>query len=492
MKRFSEIILSPWSLIIAVSVLEILVAFSASWQLTFDEAIWHYIGRNWFRYGMVPYSGGVDNKSPFIYMIYGTSDLLFGINYWFPRLLAIISQVIGLYFVYRITKHLADNKAGILAIIFYGLSLTWKSTDGNFVSQAQAYEVTFLIIAFYYYFTGTKTRHFFLAGIIAGIAIAFKLTAALPSLIIFPALFYRNNNQSAFAYAFGLLISMCLAAVLFLLLGIDLHDLVVYSLSDNFTPGSVTDHPFAWKVRQFINQFIYSEMILFYPFLIVSFFIKRKIHVLLWWLIASFASLCIIGMFARSHIKELLPPLSIISAISLLFLIEKYRVSIRYAVIVLVLIFFPRTLNPFIDLENILSNNYSSLTNKSDDQLKQQLGLWIRSNTKPAEKVYIAGYSAVVQVYSERLSPSVYFNATQTPLAKQQLFNDLKTHKPDLVAIPLSKKYTNLIDTDIRSQIINLVAKGYYEDTCIFKYKIYRRIGGVSLNNRISFQSQWW
>jgi hypothetical protein len=477
MKQVKEIILSPWSLIILLALLEILVAFSAYSQLTFDEAIWHYIGRNWFRYGMVPYSGGVDNKSPFIYMIYGVSDLLFGINYWFPRLLAIISQSVGLYFVYRITKHLSHNKAGILAIIFYGLSLTWKSTDANFVSQAQAYEVTFLIIAFYYYFTGTKNSHYVLAGITAGIAIAFKLTAVLPSLIIFSILFYRKMNQSAFAYGLGLIISICLTLGLFLLLGINLHDLFVYSLSDNFTTGSVTDHPFIWKVKQFINQFFYSEMILFYPFLIVWCFIKRKSNILLFWLVASFGSLCIIGMFARSHLKELLPPLSIISAISFSFLIEKYFISIRYAVIALVLIFFPRTINPFIEFKNILSNNYSPITNTDEDQLKQQLGLWIKSNTKPSEKVYIAGYSAVVQIYSERLSPSVYFNATQTPLAKRQLFNDLKTDKPDLIAIPVSKKYTSLIDTDIRSEVNNLVIKDYYEDTCLFKYRIYRRIG---------------
>lgn len=483
MKQIREIILSPWSLIILLALLEILVAFSVYLQLTFDEAIWHYIGRNWFRYGMVPYSGGVDNKSPFIYMIYGISDLLFGINYWFPRLLAIISQSIGLYFVYRITKHLANNKAGMLAIIFYGLSLTWKSTDGNFVSQAQAYEVTFLIIAFYYYFTGTKYSHYFLGGIIAGIAIAFKLTAVLPSLVIFLILFYRKKNRSAFAYASGIIISICLVLGLFLLLGINLHDLIVYSLSDNFTAGSVTDHPFGWKLQQFINQFFHSEMILFYPFLIVWFFIKRKVDVLLFWLIASFGSLCIIGMFARSHLKELLPPLSIISAMSVSFLIEKYAISVRYAVIALVLLFFPRTINPFIEFKNILSNNYSPTTNTSEDELKQQLGLWIKSNTKPAEKVYIAGYSAIAQIYSERLSPSVYFNATQTPLAKRQLFNDLKTDKPDLIVIPLSKKYTNLIDTDIRSQVNNLVAKDYYEDTCLLEYKIYRRIGAVSLIN---------
>ena len=85
-KQFQQILVRPWSIIIILSLLEVLVAFLTTYSgLTFDEAIWHYIGRNWFRHGMVPYSGGIDNKSPLIYIIYGISDLLFGINYWFPR-----------------------------------------------------------------------------------------------------------------------------------------------------------------------------------------------------------------------------------------------------------------------------------------------------------------------------------------------------------------------------------------------------------------------
>jgi len=113
--------------------------------LSFDESIWQYIGRNWFRFRLVPYAGGVDNKSPLIFMIYGFSDFLFSVNYWFPRLLAIVCQSIGIYFVYRITKHVAGKQSGMLAVTLYGLSLLWKSTDGKIVSLTQTYEITFLI-----------------------------------------------------------------------------------------------------------------------------------------------------------------------------------------------------------------------------------------------------------------------------------------------------------------------------------------------------------
>jgi hypothetical protein len=482
-KKLQQILLSPWSIIIMLSLLEVFVSFFTTYSgLTFDEAIWHYIGRNWFRHGMIPYSGGIDNKSPLIYIIYGISDLLFGVNYWFPRLLAIVSQAIGLYFVYRITKHLENNTAGIISIILYGLSLTWKSTDGKFVSQAQAYEITFLIIAFYYYFIAGQNKQFFFSGIMAGIAIVFKLTAALPSLIIFLLLLHRKKIPAPFIYASGALTTICIALVSFLLLGINLHDLFVYSLLDNFTPGSVTDHPFAWKFQQFINQFFYSGMVLFYPFIIAWIIIKRKMDVFTLWLIASFAGICIIGMFARSHLKDLLPPLTIISALSIYYLLEKYAISLRSAVIILLIIFFPKTTEPFFVLKKFFSSNPATISNSAEN-LKKQFGLWIKSNTNPAEKVYIAGYSAEAQVYSERLSPSVYFNVTQTPVAKRKLFFDLEKNKPAMIAIPLSKSYTNVVDTVIQQHINNLVAKDYREDTCFYGYKVYRKKNDIILTN---------
>ncbi len=476
LKQSWQIFYSPWSIIIIVSLLEVLVAFLTTYSgLTFDEAIWHYIGRNWFRYGLVPYSGGVDNKSPLIYIIYGISDFFFGINYWFPRLLAIISQSIGLYFVYRITKHLTNNKAGIIAIILYGLSLTWKSTDGKFVSQTQAYEITFLIIAYYYYFVASQNRHFFLSGIMAGIAILFKLTAALPSLIIFLILLESKKKSDAFIYALSLLIIFCFGIGIFLLLGINLHDLFFYSFLDNFNRGSVTDHPLAWKLQQFINQFFYSGMILFYPFIIAWIVIKRKLDVLVWWLVASFTGVCIIGMFARSHLKELLPPLSIISALSIYYLLEKYTISLKSAVIILSIIFFPKITEPFLALKNFFSFK-SATNNPTEEELKQKLGLWIKLNSNSDEKVYIAGYSSQAQIYSERLSPSVYFNVTQTLKAKQKLFSDLEKNKPAMIAIPQFKSYTNVVDLDIQQYINRIVSKKYYEDTCLYDYKIYKKI----------------
>src|SRR6202012_2876038 len=95
--------------LIALSlILQLFVALlTDGFALSFDEAMWHYIGRNWFGHGLTPYSGGIDNKSPLIFAVFGLSDWLFGVNYWFPRVLGALVQSIGIYYLYRIAKKFA-------------------------------------------------------------------------------------------------------------------------------------------------------------------------------------------------------------------------------------------------------------------------------------------------------------------------------------------------------------------------------------------------
>src|SRR5579871_667308 len=105
-------------LILLFAVLQLTIALlTYGFTLSFDESVWHYIGRSWFRYGLVPYSaGGVDNKSPLIFAIYGLSDKLFGVNYWFPRVVGTACQSLSLWYLYKLARHLAGKQAGLWAM----------------------------------------------------------------------------------------------------------------------------------------------------------------------------------------------------------------------------------------------------------------------------------------------------------------------------------------------------------------------------------------
>src|SRR6476646_9732354 len=86
----------PLQVIALLAALQLIIAFLTEPLIfTHEEAMWQYIGRNWVRNGLVPYAGGIDNKSPLIFLIFGLSDRAFGINFWFPRLLGVAVQSVG-------------------------------------------------------------------------------------------------------------------------------------------------------------------------------------------------------------------------------------------------------------------------------------------------------------------------------------------------------------------------------------------------------------
>src|ERR1700744_6802637 len=125
----------PLQILTVLLILQLFVTlFTDGYVLSFDEAMWHYIGRNWFRNGLVPYTGGVDNKSPIFYAIFGLSDKLFGVNYWFPRVLGTACETVGIFYIYKIALKIAGRNAAILAMSFYGFFIFCYGAEWRYTS----------------------------------------------------------------------------------------------------------------------------------------------------------------------------------------------------------------------------------------------------------------------------------------------------------------------------------------------------------------------
>jgi hypothetical protein len=143
--------------------------------------------------------------------------------------------------------------------------------------------------------------------------------------------------------------------------------------------------------------------------------------------------------------------------------------------------FFPKIIEPlwgvkkWLDPPAVKPLAYcNDTTLKTDEAAERLLGLWIKANTKETDLVYVAGYGARVQAFSERLSPTIYFNVTQTAKAKERLFKDLSQTMPYLVAIPVSETYKSYVSADIRDSIDQLVTSGQYgPGICLYGYTIY-------------------
>lgn len=479
-KQLQQINFQPWSIIILFGFLQAVIAFSTDgMSLTHEEAMWHYIGSNWIRHGLVPYTGGVDNKSPLIFYIFGVSDWLFGVNFWFPRLLGIVVQSIGIFYVFKIAERIANRQTAFFAISFYGLSLAWHSTGGKYVSFTETYSVTCIIIAVYLSIIFQKSKYSFVSGLFAGLGLGFRLSALWG---IIPVIIknFAKGWKLALSFLIGLFASIGLLILIAVVAGINLKEVFIYGFADNFGSGSATDHSLAWKANSFANGFFYSELILFYPAVVYYFILNKKITFLKGWLICEFIGIIILGIYAYNHFKNLLPVLSLISGIAVNDLVQSNPISPKKIVLIIWIVFFPKTFEPLFGFKKILKppiNNPKKYCKEPyqepDDYTRKQLGLWIKANTKPEEKIFIAGYGAQIQVYSERQSPSIYFNITQTELAKDRLYNDITLNKATYILIPKFEEYKN-VDLQIRIFIDELIAKNYSYIECKYGYGIYK------------------
>src|SRR6202043_1893289 len=131
-------------------------------------------------------------------------------------------------------------------------------------------------------------------------------------------------------------------------------DFFTYGLVDNFGTGSPTDHSILWRMENFLNGFFYSELILFYPGLVGYFLLKKRFPLITNWLICVFIGINVIGIYARPHFKDILPVLSVMSALSIAHLTKTYAIPNRPILLVVWLVFFPKLTEPFVSLKKLM------------------------------------------------------------------------------------------------------------------------------------------
>lgn len=480
----------PLQLIAVLVLLQLFIAlFTDGFALSFDEAMWHYIGRNWFRNGLVPYSGGIDNKSPLIFAIFGLSDKLFGVNYWFPRVLGTIFESVGIYYVYKIARYISGERAGLLAISIYGLSILWHATGGKYVSYTETYEVMFTILAVYRYISARTRRDMLLSGLLAGFAFGFRFTGVFGIIAIFLSC-TRKNVQFSLTFCAGVMLGVIILILLGHFMGISFDSMYTYALVDNFGSGSVTSHTLLWKWQNFSDKLILSGMLLFYPLVAGYIYIKRKLDLFLLWFVLALTGICAIGIFDNVHLKELLPSLSLMGAFCLNYFIDKYHWRLGYVLLAVLILFLPR-FNEVMRNIGEAAARYKAKQGQlckapytiPDEGTRKILGKMIRDSTHPQDKVYVAGYGAQVQAYSERVSPTVYFNVTQTPIAKAKFFEEMNANHPEVILVPMFPQYEQLVDQDMRQFVDTLVAKHYQSQGCMYNYNVYRLKSSKHYNN---------
>jgi hypothetical protein len=211
-------------------------------------------------------------------------------------------------------------------------------------------------------------------------------------------------------------------------------------------------------------------------------FFAKPDRSLLLWLLFEFAGISVIGTYANQHFKCLLPAFSIVSALFVGRLIDDHKMAYRQAVFAIWLIFFPKLTDPlssmkklFVPATNVYPPEKINTNLQPDDDTRKLLGLWIKSHTEESDKVLVVGYGAQIQAYSERISPTIYFNVTQTAHAQKIFFEDLKANKPEMIVVPAFQEYASLVNAGIRTFVSDVVTHDYLYEQCLYGHNIYRK-----------------
>ncbi|HEX5659137.1 MAG TPA: hypothetical protein VFX59_18215 [Polyangiales bacterium] len=150
-----------------------------------DQAIFHYIGREWLE-GRIPYRDSFDLKPPAIYLLHALSVLLFGPHVWAIRLielLGVVSAGVLAGLAVRREGPRARGELGLCAMV----SVTWYYSTLDFwdSGQAEIWQGWFLLAA-YVSLLRIKSvlRGAYVGGLLAGVATMFKFTAGLGALLL--------------------------------------------------------------------------------------------------------------------------------------------------------------------------------------------------------------------------------------------------------------------------------------------------------------------
>src|SRR5262249_18365165 len=115
------------SLFVAFTCIFVLASQGGNFPLpSGDEAVWHYIGYAWSYWGVLPYTGTIDNKGMGIYSLYALTSLIFGVNFTAAKVVGALCTLTTAIFIYRFVSGELGRKAGIFAATLYLLTSAWS------------------------------------------------------------------------------------------------------------------------------------------------------------------------------------------------------------------------------------------------------------------------------------------------------------------------------------------------------------------------------
>jgi 4-amino-4-deoxy-L-arabinose transferase-like glycosyltransferase len=432
-----------------------------------DEGIWSYMGRVWIDKAITPYSKTLDDKPLGIIVVNALSYALFGVNFFFTRLIGMLCIILTSFLLYKINEEFFFPSSGIYAMITFNMVTVWGCTNGSITGFSEVFMVCFSTIGFYLIFrtlklNETKTLSFIFIGLAFGIAISFKQVAALSLLIaLFIYFYFKLQNKRAKIKR----VALILFSSVFIFTIFHIPILSPNALANYINFAWLNPRYYEtifWRLPKFFDAFFNSRIVLFYPILMLLILFKNDMKnepifkFINLWLLSSFIGVNVSGYYSGHQLTQLLPPLALLAGISFGKVTQYFSLSIKRFSVLLIMLVLPY--NVIIhNVASILSSQkllpYAIINHINGNSRLKKLGFWIRERTEEGDYIYTYGKGLNVSLaYSNCLSASKYLNTMRFINEKipHRVAKDLNRKKPKFILKGgLQKEYDpidNLID----------------------------------------------
>jgi 4-amino-4-deoxy-L-arabinose transferase-like glycosyltransferase len=423
-----------------------------------DEGFYATVARMML-HGGIPYRDAFDNKPPLIFGWYAISFLLFGETVWAPRLLVALLLSLTTSLVYVEARLVFSRGAGLIAAGAFALSVGIV----KFETDAQTEYFMLLpmvggLVAFTLAARGNDMRWYLLAGVLNGLAIVTRQTAAFPfAAILWYAAFVHPTEQTAGRAA----VARPILAMLSGAAAVGIATFLPFLLT-----GTAADF---WDAL-FVYGWTYSEAVPVYakvvngalvvpplilvagPFILLAALgvaytlrdARRSTVVLLVaWLAANVLGIVSVGRYYHHQFAQLLPALALLAPGGVMFLRNRWRrFPVRLSAYIVFSLIVP--LSAVLNGQVYLKPNPSArhIAVYPTDLLTQwqvrseALGNYIRSHTTETDTIYNIGFQAELYFYADRRPASRYafdhLFITDNTLERKALA-DLELHPPLLI-----------------------------------------------------------
>ncbi len=433
-----------------------------------DEGIWYYVAHAWRHWGLLPYVGTVENKTPGIFYLFWLCDAVGGLNYALPRALGILALLCADVGVYAIGVRLHGRAAGLWAMLLFALTSLGHAMDPPITAQTESFMLVGSVCAAYAVLRAGDTRtlrahlgRLLLAGGGLGAAIAFKQIAVLTALGLL--LFYlarpRPHARTGWAVArdvvvvgAGMLLATALSVLPLLWSHVPLRAYVDGAWRILGGAGSSVGDVKVRLLRALdtanelhFQLFLLLVLTLILLLLLSTGFValrarltaqRATLYALLGWFVCDLIAVNATGSYYGHQMRQLLPAMALMGGVILAELFHAQmaaeplgRLHYVLAAAAVAVLWCPT-----------FTINYT--TNDRAPAL-MQTAAYLRAHTTPGDYLYTVGTvdNNPILALSERRAPCRYFNQYfyHLPGAAEELKRDLAAHPPAYVVVQLNR-----------------------------------------------------